>query len=108
LIQTGEDIPFEDNLRKLRAAVLAQELVSRRHEIVQWAAEGFFGMAQARAAHRRRYRTSAEDRADIFDYIERFQDPRKRHSDGSAETTEIWLSSTVDGNGVESHYTSTG
>ena len=38
LIQTGEDIPFESNLRKLRTAVLAEELVSRDHEVVWWAA----------------------------------------------------------------------
>lgn len=38
LIQTGEDIPFKDNLRKLRTAVLAEELVSRGHDVVWWAA----------------------------------------------------------------------
>ncbi len=38
LIQTGEDIPFSRNLRKLRTAVLAEELVSRGHEVIWWAA----------------------------------------------------------------------
>ena len=38
LIQTGEDVPFNDNLRKLRTALLAEELVSRGHEVVWWAA----------------------------------------------------------------------
>lgn len=30
--------------------------------------------------HRSRYRTRDEARADIFDYIERFYNPRRRHS----------------------------
>ena len=38
LIQTGEDIPVEANRRKLRTAVLAEELASRGHEVVWWAA----------------------------------------------------------------------
>ena len=38
LVQTGEDIPFGVNLRKLRTAVLAEELASRGHEVVWWAA----------------------------------------------------------------------
>jgi len=38
LIQTGEDVPFGSNLRKLRTAVLAEELVSRGHEVIWWAA----------------------------------------------------------------------
>jgi glycosyltransferase involved in cell wall biosynthesis len=37
LIQTGEDIPLDDNIRKLRTAVLAEELVSRGHQVTWWA-----------------------------------------------------------------------
>ena len=37
LIQTGEDIPFERGIRKLRTAVLAEELVERGHEVTWWA-----------------------------------------------------------------------
>lgn len=37
LIQTGEDIPYGNDIRKLRTAVLAEELVRRGHEVTWWA-----------------------------------------------------------------------
>lgn len=37
LIQTGEDIPFEKGIRKLRTAVLAEELIARGHQVTWWA-----------------------------------------------------------------------
>jgi len=40
------------------------------------AAEGFFGMLKLESVHRRRYQTVAEARTDVFDYIERFYNPR--------------------------------
>jgi putative transposase len=40
------------------------------------AAEGFFGMLKRERVNRRRYRTQAEARSDLFDYIERFHNPR--------------------------------
>lgn len=40
------------------------------------AAEGFFGMLKRERVNRRRYRTHAEARTDLFDYIERFHNPR--------------------------------
>jgi putative transposase len=42
------------------------------------AAESFFGMLKRERVNRRQYRTRAEARADIFDYIERFHNPLKR------------------------------
>jgi len=42
------------------------------------AAESFFGVLKRERVNRRQYRTRAEARADIFDYIERFHNPRKR------------------------------
>lgn len=42
------------------------------------AAESFFGLLKRERVNRRRYQTRAEARADIFDYIERFHNPRKR------------------------------
>lgn len=42
------------------------------------AAEGFFGRLKRERVNRRQYRTRAEARADIFDYIECFHNPRKR------------------------------
>ena len=40
--------------------------------------EGFFGMLKRERVNRRQYRTRAEARADIFDYIETFYNPRMR------------------------------
>lgn len=42
------------------------------------AAEGFFGLLKRERVHRRRYLTIAEARSDVFDYIERFHNPRIR------------------------------
>ena len=43
-------------------------------------AEGFFGLLKRERVNRRRYRTRAEARVDVFDYIERFYNRRRRHS----------------------------
>ena len=40
--------------------------------------EGFFGMLKRERVNRRRYVTRAQARSDIFDYIERFYNPRMR------------------------------
>lgn len=40
--------------------------------------EGFFGMLKRERTRRKKYRTRAEARSDIFDYIERFHNPRIR------------------------------
>lgn len=40
------------------------------------AAEGFFGMIKRERIHRHRYLTLADARSDVFDYIERFHNPR--------------------------------
>lgn len=42
------------------------------------AAESFFGLLKRDRVNRRRYWTRAEARADVFDYIERFHNPRMR------------------------------
>ena len=42
------------------------------------AAESFFGLLKRDRVYRRHYRTRAEARADVFDYIERFHNPRMR------------------------------
>ena len=41
------------------------------------AAESFFGVLKRERVNRRQYRTRAEARADVFDYIERFHNPRR-------------------------------
>ena len=41
------------------------------------AAESFFGMLKRERVNRRQYETRSEARADVFDYIERFHNPRR-------------------------------
>lgn len=57
--------------------------------------EGFFGMLKRERVNRRRYFTRTEARADIFDYIERFYNPRMRRKLLRIESQEILLNSTV-------------
>jgi len=40
------------------------------------AAEGFFGILKRERVNRRHYRSIDEARSDVFDYIERFHNPR--------------------------------
>lgn len=42
--------------------------------------ESFFSTLKLERAHRRRYQTRDAARADLFDYIERFYNPRRKHS----------------------------
>lgn len=42
------------------------------------ACEGFFGILKRERVHYRKYRTRNEARADLFDYLERFHNPRMR------------------------------
>jgi hypothetical protein len=42
------------------------------------AAESFFGVLKRERVNRRQYRTRAEARADLFDYIERWHNPPQR------------------------------
>ncbi|QTQ34745.1 Putative transposase InsF-like [Aromatoleum petrolei] len=44
------------------------------------AMESFFSSLKTERAARKRYPTRDDARADVFDYIERFYNPRRRHS----------------------------
>ena len=44
------------------------------------AMESFFSSLKTERVNRKQYRTRAEVKADVFDYIERFYNPRRRHS----------------------------
>lgn len=44
------------------------------------AMESFFSTLKTERTHRRHYRTRDDARADVFDYIERFYNPKRRHS----------------------------
>jgi len=55
--------------------------MSRKGDVWDNAAmESFFSSLKLERARRRRYRSRDEARADLFDYIERFYNPRRRHS----------------------------
>ena len=43
-------------------------------------AESFFATLKSEVAHGRRYRTRAEAKRDLFDYVERFYNPQRLHS----------------------------
>lgn len=53
--------------------------------------EGFFGMLKRERVYRRTYQTRAEARADVFDYIERFYNPRCRRRLEVARQQELLL-----------------
>ncbi len=55
------------------------------------AMEGFFGMLKRERTYRRIYQTRAEVRADVFDYIERFYNPRCRRRLEVAKQQELLL-----------------
>ena len=42
--------------------------------------ESFFSTLKTERVNRKRYRTRDEAKADVFDYIECFYNPRRRHS----------------------------
>lgn len=55
--------------------------MSRRGDCWDNAAmESFFSTLKTERTNRKRYRTRDEARADVFDFIERFYNPRRRHS----------------------------
>lgn len=55
------------------------------------AAESFFGMLKRERVNRRQYLTRAEARSDVFDYIERFHNPRRRRQMESSQPDDLLL-----------------
>ncbi len=55
------------------------------------AAESFFGLLKRERVNRRQYRTRAEARADVFDYIERFHNPRRKRKLEQLSKEEVGL-----------------
>ena len=51
-----------------------------RETMARSAMESFFSSLKTERSARKVYRTRNEARADVFDYIERFYNPRRRHS----------------------------
>jgi len=64
------------------SAVLDRASTAEQHERRgelrrQCRSGGFFGLLERERVNRRQYQTRAEARADVFDYIERFHNPRR-------------------------------
>jgi putative transposase len=55
------------------------------------AMEGFFGLLKRERINRRTYKTRAEARADVFDYIERFHNPRRRRTLATTTQKDLLL-----------------
>lgn len=76
----GSQYTSEDFQRLLDANGITCSM-SRRGDCWDNAAmESFFSSLKTERTSRTRYRTRDEARADVFDYIERFYNPRRRHS----------------------------
>lgn len=76
----GSQYTSEDFQRLLADQGIACSM-SRRGDCWDNAAmESFFSTLKIERVHRHRYQRRDEARADIFDYIERFYNPRRRHS----------------------------
>lgn len=67
-----------DYQRFLKSNALTSSMSAVGHCADNAACEGFFGMLKRERVNRRSYRTRDEARADLFDYIERFHNPRMR------------------------------
>ena len=76
----GSQYTSEDFQRLLDDQGVACSM-SRRGDCWDNAAmESFFSTLKTERTNRKRYRTRDEARADVFDYVERFYNPRRRHS----------------------------
>ena len=76
----GSQYTSEDFQRLLAAQSILCSM-SRKGDCWDNAAtESFFSTLKTERTSRRRYTTRDEARADVFDYIERFYNPRRRHS----------------------------
>ena len=55
------------------------------------AAESFFGLLKRERVYRRQYLTRAQARADIFDYIERFHNLRRKRNLTTLKQEQVTL-----------------
>jgi putative transposase len=70
----------EDFQRLLEAHGITCSMSRRGNCWDNAAIESFFSTLKTERLGRRQYRTRDELRADVFDYIERFYNPKRRHS----------------------------
>lgn len=74
----GTQYTSGDYQRMLKSNRLISSMSAVGHCGDNAACEGFFGVLKRERVHHRKYRTRDEARADLFDYIERFHNPRMR------------------------------
>ena len=74
----GSQFRSGDYQRFLKRNTLISSMSAVGHCGDNAACEGFFGILKRERINHRRYRTQDEIRADVFDYIERFHNPRMR------------------------------
>ena len=74
----GSQYTSGDYQRLLKRNQLISSMSAVGHCGDNAACEGFFGVMKRERVNHRRYRTRDEARADLFDYIERFHNPRMR------------------------------
>ena len=74
----GSQFTSGDYQRYLKQQGLVCSMSAVGHCADNAACEGFFGMMKRERTNHRDYRTLNEARADVFNYIERFHNPRRR------------------------------
>ena len=74
----GSQFTSGDYQRLLKKYSLVSSMSAVGHCADNAACEGFFGLLKRERVNHQRYRTQDEARADIFEYIERFHNPRMR------------------------------
>ncbi len=74
----GSQFTSGDYQRLLKEHGLVSSMSAVGHCADNAACEGFFGVLKRERINHRKYRTQDEARADIFEYIERFHNPRMR------------------------------
>lgn len=74
----GTQFTSSDYQKLLKRENLTSSMSAVGHCADNAACEGFFGVLKRERINYRQYRTRDEARADIFDYVERFHNPRMR------------------------------
>ncbi len=82
----GCQFTSSDYQKLLKQHGLVSSIVLLATVVNNAACEGFFGMLKRERIHHRRYRTRNEAKADVFDYLERFHNPRMRRRLASHDT----------------------
>ena len=76
----GSQYPSEQSQRLLLDCGITCSMSRAGNVWDNSAMESFFSSLKTERTARKVYRTRNEDRADVFDYLERFYNPRRRHS----------------------------